>query len=105
MAGQGRPLDGKVMVVTGGNSGIGEGIVREAAAQGAAVVIDYVSDAEHAQELVSRIESDGGRAIAVEADVSKVADLRRLVETTVSELGRLDVMVNNAGVEFGQDRG
>jgi len=91
------------MVVTGGNSGIGEGIVLEAHAQGAAVVVDYVSGAEHARALVSRIEADGGRAIAVEADVSKVADLRRLVDTTVAELGRLDVMVNNAGVEFGED--
>jgi glucose 1-dehydrogenase len=97
------PLEGKVMVVTGGNSGIGEGIVLEAAAQGAAVVIDYVSDAEHAQELVARIEAGGGRAVAVEADVSEVAELRRLVETAVSAFGRLDVMVNNAGVEFGQD--
>lgn len=103
MAEQDRPLDGKVMAVTGGNSGIGEGIVREAAAQGAAVVIDYVSDAEHAHDLVREIESGGGRAVAVEADVSKVADLRRLVEAAVSTYGRLDVMVNNAGVEFGQD--
>jgi len=99
---QHRPLEGKVVVVTGGNSGIGEGIVREAAAQGARVVIDYVSRPEATQAIVDEIVAAGGEAVGCEADVSKVADLQRLVDTAVSEFGRLDVMVNNAGVEFGE---
>ena len=99
---QHRPLEGKVVVVTGGNSGIGEGIVREAAAQGARVVIDYVSRPEATQAIVDDIVGTGGEAVGCEADVSKVADLQRLVDTAVSEFGRLDVMVNNAGVEFGE---
>ena len=99
---QRRPLEGKVVVVTGGNSGIGEGIVREAATQGARVVIDYVSQPEATQAIVDDIVGAGGEAVGCEADVSKVADLQRLVDTAVSEFGRLDVMVNNAGVEFGE---
>jgi glucose 1-dehydrogenase len=95
-------LKDRVMVVTGGNSGIGEGIVLEAAREGAAVVIDYVSNGAHADELVGQITKDGGRAVAVEADVSKVADLRRLVDAAVDSFGRLDVWVSNAGIEFGQ---
>jgi glucose 1-dehydrogenase len=97
---QDRPLEGKVVVVTGGNSGIGEGIVREAAAQGAKVVIDFVSHPEATQAIITQIEEAGGEAVGCEADVSKVADLQRLVDTAVSTFGRLDVMVNNAGVEF-----
>ena len=90
------------MVVTGGNSGIGEGIVLEAAREGAAVVVDYVSDKAHADELVAQVTGAGGRAVAVEADVSKVADLQRLVDAAVDSFGRLDVWVSNAGIEFGQ---
>ncbi|MFC7489151.1 MULTISPECIES: SDR family oxidoreductase [unclassified Knoellia] len=97
-----RPLEGKVVIVTGGNSGIGEGIVREAAAQGAKVVIDYVSHPEATDAIVTDIEAAGGEAVGCEADVSKVADLERLVATAVDTYGRLDVMVNNAGVEFGE---
>lgn len=97
-----RSLDGKVVVVTGGNSGIGEGIVREAAAQGARVVIDYVSRAEDTEAIIADIEAAGGEAVGCEADVSKVADLQRLIATAVEAFGRLDVMVNNAGVEFGE---
>ncbi|KGN42113.1 SDR family NAD(P)-dependent oxidoreductase [Knoellia aerolata] len=95
-----RPLEGRVVVVTGGNSGIGEGIVRAAAAQGARVVIDYVSRPEDTDAIIRDIEAAGGEAVGCEADVSIVADLRRLVSTTVEAFGRLDVMVNNAGVEF-----
>lgn len=97
-----RSLEGKVVVVTGGNSGIGEGIVRAAAARGAKVVIDYVSRAEDTEAIVADIRADGGEAVGCEADVSSVADLQRLVDTAVEAFGRLDVMVNNAGVEFGE---
>lgn len=95
-----RPLEGRVVVVTGGNSGIGEGIVRAAARQGAKVVIDYVSRPEDTDAIIADIEAAGGEAVGCEADVSKVADLHRLVDTAVETFGRLDVMVNNAGVEF-----
>jgi glucose 1-dehydrogenase len=95
-------LKDRVMVVTGGNSGIGEGIVLEAAREGAAVVIDYVSNRDHADELVAGITKDGGRTIAVEADVSEVADLQRLVDAAVGEFGRLDIWVSNAGIEHSQ---
>ncbi|MEO7268415.1 MAG: SDR family NAD(P)-dependent oxidoreductase [Knoellia sp.] len=97
-----RPLEGKVVIVTGGNSGIGEGIVREAAAQGAKVVIDYVSHPEATDAIVKEIEGAGGEAVGFKADVPKVADLKKLIATAVDTYGRLDVMVNNAGVEFGE---
>ena len=99
---QPRPLEGKVVVVTGGNSGIGEGIVREAAAQGAKVVIDFVSQPEATEAIVADVVAAGGEAVGCEADVSRVADLQRLVDTAVREFGRLDVLVNNAGIEFGE---
>ena len=95
-----RSLEGKVVVVTGGNSGIGEGIVRAAAAQGAKVVIDYVSRPGDTEAIIADIRAGGGEAVGCEADVSSVADLQRLVDTAVEAFGRLDVMVNNAGVEF-----
>jgi glucose 1-dehydrogenase len=92
-------LEGKTVVVTGGNSGIGAAIVKAAAAQGANVVVDYVDRPEDAEAIVAEIERGGGRATAVEADVSKVADLRRLIDVAAETYGRLDVMVNNAGIE------
>ena len=89
----------KVAIVTGGNSGIGKGIVLALTQQGAKVVIDYVADPEATEALEKEIAGLGGRAIGVQADVSKVEDLQRLVDTAVKEFGRLDIMVNNAGVE------
>lgn len=92
-------LQGKSMVVTGGNSGIGEAIVLAAAAEGANVVIDYVAHPEETAGLVSKIEAAGGRAVGVQADVSKADDLHRMIQTAVDSFGRLDVLVNNAGIE------
>jgi glucose 1-dehydrogenase len=92
-------LQGKTVIVTGGNSGIGMAIVLAVAQDGANVVIDYVANPEAAEELESRVVALGERAIGVEADVSKVADLQVLVDSAVKTFGRLDVMVNNAGVE------
>jgi len=92
-------LEGKTMVVTGGNSGIGEAIVLAAAREGANVVIDYVVHPEETSEVIARIEAAGGHAVGVQADVSKVSDLHRMVQTAADTYGQLDVLVNNAGVE------
>jgi glucose 1-dehydrogenase len=92
-------LSGKVAIVTGGNSGIGRGIVLALAEHGANIVIDYVSNPEATIELEAEVAALGDRAIGVDADVSKVEDLQMLVDTAVKTFGRLDIMVNNAGVE------
>jgi glucose 1-dehydrogenase len=92
-------LEAKTIIVTGGNSGIGEAIVLAAAAEGANVVIDYIAHPEETTDLISQIEAAGGKAVGVQADVSKVEDLQRMVSTAVQTFGRLDALVNNAGVE------
>jgi glucose 1-dehydrogenase len=92
-------LAGKVAIVTGGNSGIGKSIVECLAQLGAKVVIDYRSHPEATEEIEKEIGSYGGCSFGVQADVSKLDDLQRLVDTAVSRYGRLDVMVNNAGIE------
>src|ERR1700758_4584039 len=92
-------LKGKVAIVTGGNSGIGQAIVLELARQHANVVIDYVCHPEATEALEQQVGKLGDQSIGVDADVSKLADLQMLVDTTVSRFGRVDIMVNNAGVE------
>jgi glucose 1-dehydrogenase len=92
-------LDGKVAIVTGGNSGIGQAIVLELARLHANVVIDYVCHPEATEALEQQVAKLGDRSIGVEADASKLADLQMLVDKAVSAFGRLDIMVNNAGVE------
>jgi glucose 1-dehydrogenase len=92
-------LNGKVAIVTGGNSGIGQAIVLELAAQGANVVIDYVSHPEATDALMHQVGNLGVQSIGVKGDASKLADLQMLVDKAVSEFGRVDFMVNNAGVE------
>lgn len=92
-------LKNKIAIVTGGNSGIGKAIVLELATQGANVVVDYVSHPEAADEVERQVAALGDRSIGVEADVSKVADLERLIAAAVKAFGRLDIMVNNAGIE------
>lgn len=92
-------LTGKVAVVTGGNSGIGKAIVLALAAQGATVVIDWVADEQATEALEDQVRALGDKVLGVEADVSKVADLERLVAAAVTAFGRVDVMVNNAGIE------
>ncbi len=95
-------LTGKVAIVTGASKGIGAGIAKGLGAAGAAVVVNYASSKEGADRVVAEIKSKGGKAFAVQGDVSKAADVKRLFEETKKSFGSLDVLVNNAGVfEFG----
>jgi len=92
-------LKGKVIIVTGGNSGIGKSIVEEVARLGARVVIDYRSHPEATAAIEQEIGELGGTCVGVQADVSNLDDLQRLVQEAVNRYGRLDVIVNNAGIE------
>jgi glucose 1-dehydrogenase len=92
-------LTGKVAIVTGGNSGIGKAIVLALAEAGANIVIDYVANEQATEDLEQRVAALGDKSIGVEADVSKVEDLERLIKAAVDAFGRLDIMVNNAGIE------
>jgi len=91
-------LTGKVAVVTGASKGIGAGIAKALGAAGAAVVVNYASSKEAADRVVSEITGKGGRAIAVQGDVAKTSDVKRIFAETKKAFGALDVLVNNAGV-------
>src|SRR5438067_729133 len=91
-------LVGKVAVVTGASKGIGAAIAKHLAGAGAAVVVNYASSKAGADRVVAEITGKGGKAIAVQADVAKQADIRRLFAEATKAFGRLDVLVNNAGV-------
>jgi 3-oxoacyl-[acyl-carrier protein] reductase len=91
-------LTGKVAIVTGASKGIGAAIAKGLGAVGASVVVNYASSREGADRVVAEITGKGGKAIAVEADVSKAADVQRLFDETKRAFGSLDVLVNNAGV-------
>lgn len=92
-------LENKVAIVTGGDSGIGRAISLELAKEGAAVTINYRRNEQAANEVKQLIEQAGGKALVVQGDVSSIADLQILVNRTVETFGRLDIMVNNAGME------
>src|SRR5262252_4374005 len=91
-------LTGKVAVVTGASKGIGASIAKELAAAGASVVVNYASAKDDAERVVASIKQKGGKAVAVQGDVSKEADVKRLFAETKQAFGPVDVLVNNAGV-------
>jgi 3-oxoacyl-[acyl-carrier protein] reductase len=91
-------LEGKVAIVTGASRGIGKAIAKTLASEGARVVVNYVHGASEANRAVEEIKAAGGKAMAVAADVSEKNQAGRLVDETVKAFGRLDVLVNNAGV-------
>jgi 3-oxoacyl-[acyl-carrier protein] reductase len=91
-------LAGKVAIVTGASKGIGAGIAKQLAYEGASVVVNYASSKEGADRVVKEITSKGGKAVAVQADVAKTADLEKLFTETKKAFGKLDILVNNAGI-------
>jgi len=91
-------LKGKVAIVTGASKGIGAGIAKGLGEAGASVVVNYASSKTDAERVVNEIKQKGGKAIAVQGDVSKADDVKRLFEDTKKAFGALDVLVNNAGV-------
>src|SRR5207244_4866089 len=91
-------LEGKIAIVTGASNGIGRAIAERLAEDGAKVVVNYGKSADKGKAVVAGIVSRGGNAVAIQADMSQVADARRLVQDTVTKFGRLDILVNNAGM-------
>jgi glucose 1-dehydrogenase len=94
-------LAGKVAIVTGSGTGIGQAIAERLAQQGANVVIDYRDHIEEAQTTQQKIATAGGKSILIQADVASLPDTQRLIDQTYTQLGRCDILVNNAGIEKG----
>src|SRR5437867_11451410 len=93
-----KKLAGQVALVTGASKGIGASIAKHLAGEGAAVVVNYASSKEGADRVVAEITGKGGRAIAVQANVAKHADIQRLFAEANKAFGQLDILVNNAGI-------
>src|SRR5438132_13323144 len=93
-----KKLAGKVAIVTGASKGIGAAVAKQLAAEGASVVVNYASSKSAADRVVAEIAQAGGKALAVQGDVSKLDDIQRLLSETKRAFGRLDVLVNNAGI-------
>jgi glucose 1-dehydrogenase len=95
-----QPLKGQKALVTGANSGIGEGVARALAAAGADVVVNYVSRPEDAERVVADLETAGVRAMAVRADVSREAEVRSMFQEMITAWGTIDILVSNAGIQW-----
>jgi 3-oxoacyl-[acyl-carrier protein] reductase len=93
-------LDGKVALVTGASRGIGRAVALRLARDGAAVVVNYAGNTEAARSVVAEVEALGGRAVGVQGDVGRVADVTRLFDEAIRHLGKIDILVNNAGILF-----
>jgi 3-oxoacyl-[acyl-carrier protein] reductase len=98
MSNNGKKLTGKVAVVTGASKGIGASIAKHLGAEGASVVVNYASSKSGADKVVNEIKAEGGKAVAVQGDMSKKSDIERLFAETKKAYGQLDVLVNNAGI-------
>jgi 3-oxoacyl-[acyl-carrier protein] reductase len=98
-----KKLEEKVAIVTGSSRGIGKEIVMRLAQEGARVIVNYRSSPDEAEEVVNKIEQQGGEATAIQADVSQIDQSKQLVEKAVKKYGQLDILVSNAGIEhFGK---
>lgn len=95
----GTSLEGRVALITGAGRGLGAGLARELASRGASVVLNYARSAKAALSVVLDIESQGGNAIAIQADISRVSEVTKLFDAAIEHYGRLDVVINNAGME------
>ena len=96
-------LSGKIALVTGASRGIGRAIAQRLSRDGAAVAVNYVSNANSAEEVAAEIKAAGGDAIALPADVSKLEDIKRLFDQTIEHFGRLDILINNAGIRISKN--
>jgi len=94
-----RPLQNQIALVTGGSSGIGEGCALALGAAGAAIAVNYLSEAGEAERVVAAIRAGGGEAFAIQADVSKETDVRRMVAEAIKRFGTIDILINNAGLQ------
>ena len=98
-----KKLSGKMALVTGSSRGIGRAIAERLSRGGASVVVNYASGVDSAQEVVREIEAAGGAAIALQADVAKPGDIQRLFDQTIEHFGRLDMLINNAGIRISKN--
>jgi 3-oxoacyl-[acyl-carrier protein] reductase len=95
----GTSLEGRVALITGAGRGLGAGMARELASRGASVVLNYARSAKAALAVVADIESEGGSAIAIQADISKPSEVTKLFDAAIAHFARLDIVINNAGME------
>ena len=98
-----KKLSGKTALVTGSSRGIGRAIAERLSRDGAAVAVNYISNAKGAEETAAEIKAAGGDAIALQADVSKLEDIHRLFDQTIEHYGRLDILINNAGIRISKN--
>jgi len=98
-----KPLSGKIALVTGSSRGIGRAMVERLSRDGAAVAINYLRDSNNAGDVVAAIASEGGKAVALQADISKLEEIQRLFEQTFAHFGHLDILVNNAGIRISKN--